>query len=62
MTEAQSPAGEEFGEQRLINLVRAKSSATPADVVSSVFDALDELHAGATPGDDLTLVVLKRSA
>lgn len=62
VTEARSPAGEEFGEQSLINLVRAKSSATPADVVSSVFDALDELHAGTTPGDDLTLVVLKRSA
>ncbi len=62
VTEARSPAGEDFGEQKLIDLVRAKASATPADVVSSVFDALDEFHAGTTPGDDLTLVVLKRSA
>jgi sigma-B regulation protein RsbU (phosphoserine phosphatase) len=62
VTEARSPAGEDFGEQKLIDLVRAKASATPADVVSSVFDALDEFHAGTTPGDDLTLVILKRSA
>jgi serine phosphatase RsbU (regulator of sigma subunit) len=62
ITEAADPAGVDFGEQRLIDIVRADSGATSDDVVGRVFDAIDSHHAGTTPADDLTLVVLKRSA
>lgn len=57
--EARSPAGEEFGEERLARVI----AATPADpeaVVEAVLAALEEFTRGKEPYDDLTLLAVQR--
>ncbi len=62
VTEARGPSGEDFGEERLVNLVREGAKTTPADIVQRVLEAIDAHHAGSNAGDDITLVVLKRTS
>ncbi len=51
---------EQFGEARLIELLRSHRAVPAAEVVNHVVAAVQE-HAGTTPAeDDLTLVVIKR--
>ncbi len=61
-TEGRSASDEEFGEARLIEIARQDPSATPEDIVHRAAAAV-EIHCAASPRqDDITLVVLKRSA
>jgi serine phosphatase RsbU (regulator of sigma subunit) len=61
-TEGRSDSDEEFGEARLIDIVRQDLSATPEAIVDRAATAV-ERHCAASPRqDDITLVVLKRSA
>ena len=61
-TEGRSASDEEFGEARLIDIARQDPSATPEDIVHRAAAAV-ESHCAASPRqDDITLVVLKRSA
>jgi serine phosphatase RsbU (regulator of sigma subunit)/pSer/pThr/pTyr-binding forkhead associated (FHA) protein len=61
-TEGRSATDEEFGEARLIEIVRQDPSAGPEDIVHRAAAAV-ETHCAASPRqDDITLVVLKRSA
>ncbi len=61
-TEGRSATDEEFGEARLIDIVREDPSASPEDIVQRVAAAV-EIHCAASPRqDDITLVVLKRLA
>src|SRR6267142_6052098 len=61
-TEGRSASDEEFGEARLIEIARQDPSATPEDIVHRAAAAV-ESHCAASPRqDDITLVVLKRSA
>jgi serine phosphatase RsbU (regulator of sigma subunit) len=62
ITEAMDPGGVDFGEEKLISILRADPGATPDDFVGRIFEAIDTHHAGTNPADDLTLVVLKRFA
>jgi phosphoserine phosphatase RsbU/P len=57
ITEANNPAGEEFGEDRLIDAIRAHQ-AEPADrLARTIADAVGEWTGGA-PQDDATLIVV----
>ncbi len=61
-TEGRGASDEEFGEARLIDIVRQNPSATPEAIVDRAATAV-ERHCAASPRqDDITLVVLKRSA
>jgi sigma-B regulation protein RsbU (phosphoserine phosphatase) len=55
LTEAQNPAGEFFGEERLHHLL-AGADGEPHAVVASVLQALESFTAGADPYDDITVV------
>jgi serine phosphatase RsbU (regulator of sigma subunit) len=59
VVEAQSPSGEFFGEERLVEVLRA-SPPRPQEVVERVLAALAEFTRGGEPYDDLTLLALAR--
>ena len=62
LTEAESPTGEQFGEEQLARTMRGLSGQAPKDVVAALLDAVRTWRAGGEPGDDLTLVVLRITA
>ncbi len=62
VTEGQNPAGEEFGEERLLGIAGAARGSAPLEVVRRITAEIDSHHAGSPRQDDVTLVVLKRSA
>jgi serine phosphatase RsbU (regulator of sigma subunit) len=62
VTEAESPAGEQFGEERLGDVLRGAASRPPAQVIAAVQEAVGAWREGGEPGDDLTLVVLRITA
>jgi phosphoserine phosphatase RsbU/P len=49
---------EEFGEERLIELLRSRTDAEPEDIVSAILDCVQEFGAGDR-SDDLTLLVAR---
>jgi sigma-B regulation protein RsbU (phosphoserine phosphatase) len=57
VTEAVSPEGEEFGEDRLVALVRRRVAAPPDTMLNEVGQAVHTWTAGAGPQDDATLIV-----
>lgn len=56
--DAQNPAGESFGGQRLLDVLGRYPSENADDVVESVLDGLHDWMAGAPLFDDLTLVAV----
>ena len=62
VTETWSPEGEEFGEERLIDLVVARRSLAPGPLQEAVLREIEGFEEGARATDDRTLVVLKRLA
>ncbi|HET9299405.1 MAG TPA: PP2C family protein-serine/threonine phosphatase, partial [Candidatus Polarisedimenticolaceae bacterium] len=62
VTEAVDPAGEEFGEDRLVREVLQAGDVDPRDVVDRVLLALGAWSAGAPPADDVTLLAARRLA
>lgn len=61
VTEARSPSGDEFGEERLEAAVRWCAHGSPGDVIDGVLHATDEHSAHSAQIDDRTVVVLRRS-
>ena len=57
ITEANTPAGEEFGEERLIDAIRANKSE-PADRLARVIADTVTAWTGGAPQDDATLIVV----
>ena len=62
ITESRSPAGEEFGPERLAVLGRAAASSSACAVIERVFEELNAFSGGGDPADDRTLVVVRRRA
>jgi serine phosphatase RsbU (regulator of sigma subunit) len=62
VVECPSPAGEEFGIERILAIASFLSQSTCAQVCAAVFDALAEHSAGLPLPDDASLVVAKRLA
>jgi len=58
VTEANDAAGEEFGEARLIDTVRACFSLSPAGLVAAIQNAVQKFSPGEQ-SDDLTLVIAR---
>jgi serine phosphatase RsbU (regulator of sigma subunit) len=61
VVEAQSPAGELFGQQRL-EAVLGEAPGEPQQVIDRVLAELDRFTAGLDPYDDVTLLALGRAA
>jgi serine phosphatase RsbU (regulator of sigma subunit) len=60
MTEAFSSEREQFGIERLTQLVQAHQGRSPGDLLAVLEDAVDGFTGGAPAGDDTTLLALKR--
>ena len=60
VTEANDPAENEFGEDRLLEVVRANVDADVRALTESVFDAIADFSRGLhNPHDDITLVTVR---
>jgi len=60
VTEAPDAQQEEFGVERLMNIVREKRAASAAEIVASIHAALRAFTGDAPLFDDITSVVVKR--
>ncbi len=59
LVEAVSPAGEEYGEARLRELLKARRDASPEGIREAILTSVGEFVGAATPRDDLTLLVAR---
>jgi len=59
-TESQSESGDEFGESRLIDVVRHNRHRTAAGIRDRIDEALGRFVGRAKSVDDLTMVIVKR--
>jgi sigma-B regulation protein RsbU (phosphoserine phosphatase) len=60
VTEASDPAGEEYGEARLAELVASLLNRPSAEIVEAITTAVAEYTQGAPAADDITVVVVRR--
>lgn len=60
VTEAESPAGEMFGEKRFYELVSGLRARSAADIMHAVVRSVEYFSAPLGARDDLTILVLKR--
>ena len=58
--EAENPADEQYGSERLLACLAASSGASPTGLVARLESSVLEFAAGAPQKDDLTAVVLKK--
>jgi sigma-B regulation protein RsbU (phosphoserine phosphatase) len=61
VTETVDQEGNEFGLERLEQLIVALAGKPPNEVQHSIEDNLEKHAAGARPSDDLTMIVLQRT-
>jgi sigma-B regulation protein RsbU (phosphoserine phosphatase) len=61
VTEAENAAAEEYGEARLLNMLYANSTLSPALLMQAVMRDFDRFVGDAPQHDDVTLVLLKAS-
>lgn len=59
ITEAENRDGEDFGRERLANLIASHSTLTAEALLEIVFTTLADFTAHQTPADDQTLLILK---
>jgi sigma-B regulation protein RsbU (phosphoserine phosphatase) len=57
--EMRNEAGEMFGKERLMEIIRSHSSVTAKQVLASITDALKRFRGSQQPEDDVTMVVIK---
>jgi sigma-B regulation protein RsbU (phosphoserine phosphatase) len=57
ITEAQAPSGDEFGDARLLEMIRANRRQEPDQLARTIADAVNGWTGGA-PQDDATLIVV----
>jgi serine phosphatase RsbU (regulator of sigma subunit) len=60
VTERSTASEEEFGENRLVELLVTRKSAPAQEISEVVLASVDEFASGEVPQDDMTLVVVKR--
>lgn len=60
VTEAPNPNDEEYGEERLANLVAELSGRSAREIVAAIHTSVAEFTEGAPPADDITVVVTRR--
>ena len=59
LVEATSPTGEEYGEARLREILKARRDASPEGIREAILTSVGEFLAAGTPRDDLTLLVAR---
>ncbi len=59
ITEAENSFGEQFGERRLIEVVRGGLHHTPDEILQTILDAVMDWVEEGEPQDDMTLIVAK---
>ena len=57
--EMRNNAGEMFGKEALMEIVRSNHKSSSRKIVTNVTDALEQFRGDNTPEDDITLVVIK---
>lgn len=62
VSETVNPAGDEFGTDRLVEVVRANLKATASSMRDKIDGALTKFADTAPAADDITLVIVKRQA
>lgn len=62
LSEAANAAGEEFGDERLVDLARSHAGRSAEEMRLAVFSAVDAWSAGQEQVDDQTLVVIRGRA
>jgi serine phosphatase RsbU (regulator of sigma subunit) len=58
--EFENPAHEEFGKQRLEEVVRKSRALSPEQIIKALYDAVLAFSNGTRQQDDLTAVLIKR--
>ena len=61
VTEAKNKNEEEFGEERLFDLINKKSDLTSQHLVTEILIDLNKFAAGTSQSDDITLLIIKRN-
>lgn len=59
VTEALNGHGEEFGEERLVNVIKEHYTADPALLLAAIVGAVQTFAHGAPPHDDVTALVVR---
>ena len=59
LNEAENLQQEQFGAQRIINILSSTSSSKAQDIVEKLKNEVDSFRNGAEPNDDLTMLCLK---
>jgi sigma-B regulation protein RsbU (phosphoserine phosphatase) len=59
IAEAENQDGEEFGPDRLAEVVQNNRNGSAADLVSLIHDAADRFRAPDAPKDDVTVIVVR---
>ena len=54
--------GEQFGTARLAQAIRAAGTLPPQQIIATLYDAVVEFTGGTSQKDDLTAVIIKRTA
>ena len=62
VTESMDAARELFGDERLVALLRANHQRSPEAIINAVLAAVNAFAEGQSQADDITMVVLKRTA
>lgn len=62
VTEAQNKAGEEFGYQRIEDLLRKHASESAENIHNIIINAVQEFAADQPQHDDITILIIKKTA
>ena len=62
ITDGRSPQGEDYTEDRLKRIVVANAALPASDISRMAIDDVGEYACGVQPCDDMTIVVVKRTA
>jgi len=62
LTEARDSADREYGEERLKNLAASSRNLQPEEMISGILKDLDAFRGVTSKPDDLTMLVLRRTA
>jgi sigma-B regulation protein RsbU (phosphoserine phosphatase) len=60
--ESQAPYGEEFGADRLLEILRAHRQRPAGEIVDHIYEAVREFTEHEEQVDDVTIVICKRHA
>ncbi|MGH9593208.1 MAG: PP2C family protein-serine/threonine phosphatase, partial [Bryobacteraceae bacterium] len=60
VTEAPDPQDQEFGEERLANLVATLRNRPAREIVEEIHKAVHTFTQGAPPADDITVLIARR--